>query len=382
MANLFREYGTERESGPSTSRVVVSIATKPNLSQDDVVDTKTWNPNAFTRYRLRDDEHEKAQQTITELQIFIQQMAKLILERTTYFIVDPDDNASRLLEGSQTPAQLQAAWTMLSKCMEAAQHFILKYQEEYKGGIVPTSPASTKPELHEELGNLDNNSEKLRFAYAEFPRHSVVHSSADKREIKTDRNWEYIVTLPAWMREMLDNQSSYDDRRTISSVGDTTERRQLPENEVYECSRSEERWVAFAHPEPQPNPSMVAIPLLGTGTPFRSQTTFFQTEKGQPIEPFPKHKSDKHSEGGNLLHGLATPSGPTSFHTPRFDPGSASTPWIGHAPYSSSIWGPPRKGASGTSNANWRAPSNKTPLRREEFIRDLPPHVINHQLLS
>jgi hypothetical protein len=146
MANLYREFLMERETGPSTTRAVANIATKPNLSADDVVDTYTWNKDSFTRYALR--ETGAIQQTITELQIFIQKMVALITECTMYFIVDPGENGMRLLEGSQTLAQLQAAWTMISKRMEAAQKFILKYQEEYKGTAVPTSPVSTTVDLH------------------------------------------------------------------------------------------------------------------------------------------------------------------------------------------------------------------------------------------
>ena len=118
-----------------------------------------------------------------ELQIFIQKMAGLIPEHNTYFIVDPGDNSIRLLEGSQTLSQLQAAWTMISKRMEAAQRFILKYQEKYKGTTVPSSPISTATDLHTQLEEITSSDDKLWHIYSTFPRHSAGQSSADRREI-------------------------------------------------------------------------------------------------------------------------------------------------------------------------------------------------------
>jgi hypothetical protein len=333
MANLFCEYGTERETGPSTARVVANIATKPNLSREDVVDTQDWNNNIFTRYRLQEPELSLLQQTITELQIFIQRMARLIPERTSYFLVDPEDNATCLLGGSQTPAQLQAAWTMIAKRMEAAQQFILKYQEEYKGGTIPSSPVSTNNELHAELKDISLPESKLRYVYAEFPRHSAARTSADRREIRAERSWDHIVTIPAWMREEDENSVEGPYEPTLSSVGKQTERETGPRKKDKPRRETDDvanRRVSFAPSQEITTGSIPLVPpqeatpsgaLLGSGTPFRSQTTFFKGAEGETVPLFPRHRKEQQPGAtGNLLHGLATPSGPSSFQTPRFNP--------------------------------------------------------------
>lgn len=262
MANLYWEYGTERETGPSTARIVANIAIKPNLSREDVIDTRNWNSNVFTCYRLQESELSVVQQTVTELQIFIQRMAKLILECMGYFIVDPEDNATRLLEGSQTLAQLQAAWTMIMKRMEAAQQFIMKYQEEYKGETTPSSPVSTTNELHAELKEISSPESKLRYIYAEFPRHSTARTSADRREIRAERNWDHIVTIPAWMREDDNDLMDKPYEPTLSSVGDRSEReaepgkKDKPGREGNDASKR----VSFAPSQGNPSGAISLVP--------------------------------------------------------------------------------------------------------------------------
>jgi len=369
MANLYREFLTERETGASTARAVANITTKPNLSAEDVVDSHAWNKNSFMRYVLRDA--DSLQQTITELQIFIQKMAALIPERSKYFIVDPGDNGMHLLQGSQTLAQLPAAWTMISKRMEAAQRFILKYQEEYKGTRVPLSLVSTATDLHQQLEDLTVYDDRLRYMYSEFPHHNVAQTAADHREIKADRNWDYIVTVPHWMKEVVANEPEDDYEPTISSLGRHDEE-QEPERTELEREETANRCVSFfpVHTAPPD------IPLLGTGTPFESQSSFFQNPKGDPIAPFPKHRRAQHqADPTNLLHGLATPSGPSSFQMPRFNPSTNSMPWAG-GQTTSSIWGNTRAGPSGVDSANWRAPGSKALPSKEgpHFTRDLPPH--------
>ncbi|KAF9536053.1 hypothetical protein CPC08DRAFT_771764 [Agrocybe pediades] len=155
MATLFREYAAEGETGSSTMSRTVWISTHPSLKPDDVVDTVNENEDGYMRYKLEDKLLRKVVTTVTELQVFVQRMAALLPERNgSYFIVDPEEVVDKTLTGAQTMSQLYAAWMILTKRTEAAQRFIVKYQEEYKGEPSPSSPVSTSASLHKELQEI------------------------------------------------------------------------------------------------------------------------------------------------------------------------------------------------------------------------------------
>jgi hypothetical protein len=118
------------------------------------------------------------------MQVYLQHMVALIPERKSYFIVDPNDTGIKLLGGAQSLGQLQAAWLMISKRMDAAQRFVKKYEEEYKGeGEPPNSPALTALELHQEVGEEKYYASKLRTIYGKFPQHNAQFEPQQCQEV-------------------------------------------------------------------------------------------------------------------------------------------------------------------------------------------------------
>ena len=169
MYNLWLEYCNEGEASKSTQSRVVFYATKPSLARDEVVDRGA--DTSTQCYMVHKPLFEQIGRTVNELQVFIQHMAGLIDERSTYFQVDPDDTLLKVLGGAETTSQLHAAWLGLTSRLGAAQKFMLKYQQEYQNAPVPPSPVSTNPDIHRFISGLPDIDDKLRNIHGTIPRY-------------------------------------------------------------------------------------------------------------------------------------------------------------------------------------------------------------------
>lgn len=344
MAKLWAEYQRDgdlsgmNESRLSTESRVKMLSTKLTLVKEEVIDTSSFNSDVLSRYQLESNLLEVLLQTVNELQIFIQQEAKLIPERQTYFIVDPNEVATRTLAGSQTIAQLQAAWSVIAKRLETGSLFLVKYDKEYREGISPRSPASTDRALHAELHNTAEKlpvpaamDRKLRYMYSEFPRHNNSLSALGLIKLGKGEPWQEIIPTYPWMRAGdatgyvvgPESNSYLSEVEEVPSQGTrgrveqeystrSTNRDQNSLNESEDHYSTDHKGISF---ETARTEFVKPIsPLLGTGTPFKSSHNFFkESENEEKLRPFPlTTKKPESNQLPNVLHGLGAPSLPSN----------------------------------------------------------------------
>ncbi|KIM34599.1 hypothetical protein M413DRAFT_33165 [Hebeloma cylindrosporum] len=338
MANLWLEFGLDSEASSSTSSRCVRIATKTSFRPEEVLDLGPGARDPSRRFSISEKLLSTTSQTIQELQIFIERMSAIVPGRTRHFIVDLDDIILELLAGAESTGQLLAAWTALSSRVGSAQRFMLKYRDEFVGGatIIPASPASTSPELHQELSVQPSVDRKLRHLYDKFPRHNAALSISKLGELREGRAWNSFVTVPEWLEEQVKEteriaqapfsssiQPSYIEQpsETLSlltpDVSARTSYRSggnfvLPPITKDKGKATPSKKVTFEE-ENQSWPNNVSA-VLASNTPYRENP--FQQDSTAPVEQV------EPGLGSNILFGLAAPK-PPSFSTPgrSFDTG-------------------------------------------------------------
>ncbi|KDR74172.1 hypothetical protein GALMADRAFT_141887 [Galerina marginata CBS 339.88] len=302
MANLWIEYATESESSRSTSQKVSMLCTTPTLARDQILDLGPTPSSIVKRYSLKGSILVELTQTIKELQIFIERMASLIPERNSFFIVDPGETTMSILRGSHTVAQIHAAWTALVKRLESAQRFMLKYQDEYKQGLLLPLllPISTAPSiwknLHEEGGNDSDN--RLRYMYEQVPHLRNLLKPENLTCMKEGADWSHVLPLPSWLHfpkgssdiveEVPKTSYKMGDEFTLPPVYDKGKGRESePPDE-----KNHEKRVSIQPPEEKTSG------LLSSDTPFRKNNDSFFGISDQP--------TILATQGSNILYGLVT----------------------------------------------------------------------------
>ena len=150
MACLKAEYFKEQEQSNSVHTRATALACKKTLLNSDIVDRGPNRPSDTPRFLLVPDVYLDLYKTSSELQFFLQWMARLIPERRAYFIIDPKDTFLTILNRAYNISQLHAAWMGISKQMELGIKFIDKYESEYKEADEEKrlrSPVSTDPSV-------------------------------------------------------------------------------------------------------------------------------------------------------------------------------------------------------------------------------------------
>ena len=309
MYNLWLEYCNEGEASKSTQSRVVFYATKPSLARDEVVDRGT---NTSTeRYMVHKPLLEQICRTVSELQVFIQHMAGLIDERTTYFQVDPDDTLLKVLGGAETISQLHAAWLGLTSRLGAAQKFMIKYQQEYQNASVPSSPVSTNPDIHKYISELPDIDDKLRNIHGTIPRHaSKLSRDARQQLTETKGKWDNIIPTPPWLATPAQKSSSpisdVPARTSYKAASSFTLPDEVESSTPVQRKQSSTPWkgskaVQFA---PQPNPSEPPqSALMSSGTPFKSSKGLFLQGDESNLGPFPSAAPNRNLSASNFLYG-------------------------------------------------------------------------------
>lgn len=256
-----------------------------------------------------------------ELQAFLERMSALISERQNgrYFIVDPGDLIIRTLSRSQSLAQLQAGWLMLTQRLGAAQKFVNKYIVEYQDDEVPNSPRSTAPSLHQAIEAEPSLDNKLKLMFATVPRHSERLSSGDQLTLRKYGAWQDTKVVPRWLDSIPRDQTAEDRSRPSSPATDADRRSPSEQSkrsegveEVYSAGvKGKQRTVTW---EVEGRP-FDDSPLMGGGTPFKSSKKFFGQGNEALITPFPQKApmNSAMSTGStpNVLFGLGIPGSKT-----------------------------------------------------------------------
>ncbi|PPQ97535.1 hypothetical protein CVT26_002411 [Gymnopilus dilepis] len=325
MAALQTDFHEDREE-PSVASRASMLAEKKELAPDDVYDFGEGDENRYTRYALKVKLMDIVQNTVTDVDFSMRKMAGQIPGRKTHFKVDPDDVIIAALSGSQSLPQLHGAWTVLTKRMAAALKFADKYEKEFRERKLLTSPGSTPDVLHDDLQKIEDGQTKLKYMLTNFPRHNE-DLTPDQRLSLTERDdWEVLDT-PNWMKNLLDEpepeegQRSIDVRPVTPPNGPTRPTNELGLQEtsdddraVLPRDRAQQRQkgrVSFG----SPGPLIVHTArtpqegLLGSGTPFKSQSGFLRGFDGERAPRFPpvRGAAEASSDTPNPLFGMATP---------------------------------------------------------------------------
>lgn len=334
MYALYLEYSSEEESEHSVSRRAALLAMTPHLDLEDVEEFTEGTNYHVSSYRIKESARRRIERVITELQVFIERMAALISERgkNQYFVVDPDELIQRTLSRSQSLEQLQAGWLMLSQRMGAAQKFIAKYIQQYQDCELPTSPVSTKPSLYEAIRAESSEDNQLKLTFATIPRHANRISEEDQLTLRKMGAWEDTSVVPRWLKS-LPREGDENDReeaekplpairpqaplRALSpilegqSLGSRSRRSEEPE-EIYTAGvKGKETKAGLWNNSGSKMEPIQSGPLMGGGTPFKPSRSFFDTERGSPMTPFPQRgriTADRRASATpNVLYGMAVP---------------------------------------------------------------------------
>jgi hypothetical protein len=294
MARLLREY-----SGEGGELEASSVPTKTNvdlilgvseLTPHMIVDRGPEGDQRLPRYHLATLHLDRMSTVITELQIFVERAAGIIMERTNYFKIDPGDTLLPLLKGTSSLPQLRAAWLALRHRIELATKAWKKYSVEYQ--LPPDSkpvlsPISTLPELYLSLQDIAEPDDKLRYLYNQIPHHQEQLTQEGRRSLQDTRSWVNVLPMPDALRNVFSE----------SKAG------QPSPTEVRRVSRGKEREHRSA-----PRPGASSTVWMGMETPFKSANAWF-VEHGRSNRSRQPGTSRPPTEP-NILLGIATPQAP------------------------------------------------------------------------
>ncbi|KIJ99979.1 hypothetical protein K443DRAFT_8012 [Laccaria amethystina LaAM-08-1] len=114
MYSLILKYNHEQGLNLSTAAEVSWILQQPNLKPKDII-VRVDAPVSDSAICVSDACPEHIIRVVTELQTFLDRMAKLIQECMTVFQIDPQETMIMALQGCQSPSQLEVAHGILLK---------------------------------------------------------------------------------------------------------------------------------------------------------------------------------------------------------------------------------------------------------------------------
>ncbi|PPQ87089.1 hypothetical protein CVT26_009914, partial [Gymnopilus dilepis] len=328
MATLQFDFHEDREETSVASRAAM-LAEKKELGPEDVYDLGEGDANRYMRYTLKVKLMDIVQNTVTDVDFSLRKMAELIPGRKTHFKVDPDDVIIAALSGSQSLPQLHGAWTVLTKRMAAALKFAEKYEKEYREKKVVISPGSTPDSVHDNLQKIEDGQSKLKYMVTNFPRHTKELTEEQRVALTENDNWEVLDT-PNWMKSLLaepepegassaqglQSTNPLDSLRGKSQQTNELGLREISDDEMDNEIRRKTRLkqksrVSFGSPGPVIVQRALTPEegLLGTGTPFKSQSGFLRGFNGERPPRLPPIRAPAvgTTVTPNPLFGMATP---------------------------------------------------------------------------
>ena len=202
MAKLLQEYRSCDSDGQSLSMEtkVQLIIEVEELGPEMIVDRGPDRQPRLPRYHLTTKDLDRAQKAVTELQLFLQQAARLIEEQQNYFLVDPGDTLLPILAGTSSLSQMNVAWKALRLCIELGTKAWRKYVTEYKQASndnLSLSPLSTLPELYSDLERIEDSDQKLHYLFTNIPHHQQQLSEDGRTSLqKAQSSWVHVLQMP------------------------------------------------------------------------------------------------------------------------------------------------------------------------------------------
>jgi len=294
MAHLLRQYKEDsKDDDTSTCMRAATLSAKKIILDSDIVEKR----GTQLTYSLHSALLEEVTRIVGELQIFLERSSALVLERTSYFKVDPRDTFLGILRESSDTGQIRAAWMGLSRCLALVQENLTKYESQYKGPIegeemeVLMSPISTDIGIYEAIEGKEDKDFRMRYIYENVPHHQdQIHSP---RKLRDGTAWNSIIPLLSGMQDT-----------TSSTLPTIPEQEHILSNQEMVAPRKDKgkRRITDEFTSAPLSPQIMNI---GYGTPFKSSSQFF-VRLGLPLPP------QETSSQRNILVGLGLP------HTPAF----------------------------------------------------------------
>lgn len=369
-----RQYAPEdlESQNLSTQTKVQLIIDVEDLGPEMIVDRGTERTAGFARYHLTSKDLDRVQSTVTELQLFLQQAARLIEERQTHFIIDPGDTLLPILSGTSSLGQMNAAWKALRLRIElgtkAWKKYIAEYRQTPEDNLI-LSPLSTLPELYTELDRIEDGDQKLRFLYTNVPHHRDRLTEEGLTSLRTAcSSWFHALQMPAGLREAFRTDDKptpiptpHQQTRELPTTRSKGKERERQDIQPSSLARKESKDIDSAR-EDYTQPSSESTIWMGLDTPFKSANSWF-------VKPGKSNRSRQEGTSSNrtltqdILVGIATPQS-------TFDPAGPAE-WKGRET-------PPHLQSRGRSAWSARERNTSPQLRKAspEVKRDVP---IAHQ---
>ncbi|KAJ7601264.1 hypothetical protein DFH06DRAFT_1353560 [Mycena polygramma] len=202
MERLIQEYAKEgdenlEDPGESTEQGARLLALQMSLETWDVEDRGEEREIGTPRYALEAKMLVQVDKIACELQLFLEKASALVVGRTRFFRIDPEDAILPILRGCGSMAQLVAAWEIMRKRLELGQAFFKKYLKEfrYPDSVVDFSPASTTTELKESLAEHKTGDAQLRHLMAYYPHHNGSLRNYQDRLRVMSADWDTVIQL-------------------------------------------------------------------------------------------------------------------------------------------------------------------------------------------
>ena len=300
MAQLIQEYSSasiESQLGPTETSIMLILSLE-ELTPDLIVDRGEDRNRCLPCYHLASATMNNVCTAVTAQQIFLQQAAALIVERTSHFIVDPGDTLIPILQGTSSLPQLYAAWKALLTRIRLGTRAWEKYIAEYQlqGDVTLLSPLSTLQELYDPLKDITDADDKLRYLYGNIPHHKQQLSAEGYESLQKTKSWLDVLPLPEVIKKAFSKTRS----RQVSPVSEIRK-----SESKQNTSKGKER--NRGDPQSSQNTSV----WMGMDTPFKSSNAWF-VEPGRSNRSKQPGTTKPPAVETNILVGIATPLPPTT----------------------------------------------------------------------
>ena len=148
MAKLLREYRAQDldSQGLSAETMIQSIINVNELGPEMIMDRGSERAPRLPRYHLAKAMINNLTVVVTAQQIFLQRAAALIVDRMSYFKVDPGDTLIPILQGTSSLPQLYTVWraliTRVKLGVKAWEKYIAEYQLQVGASALSSLSAS------------------------------------------------------------------------------------------------------------------------------------------------------------------------------------------------------------------------------------------------
>ncbi|KAJ7595108.1 hypothetical protein C8J56DRAFT_1044812 [Mycena floridula] len=190
------EEGTEFEHSLQ-ARVMMLVGSGGRLPAERILDRGERRGRGIQRYQIIPNGLENILEVEEQLQWFLVAIVGTIEERSRVFVVDPGHMFMEVFRGTDNVELLQVAWAGFCKRLRLALRHLEKYGKEYETGGDSRlfSPASTAPELWNEVLSENSIGGRMSRMVQNIEHHSEVYTAESLNRFKETRVWEDLKSV-------------------------------------------------------------------------------------------------------------------------------------------------------------------------------------------